>query len=113
MTLILNDKDTGHQDCPRMLNQSVALSHDEVVFIKLSMKMEEAQKERWLVYLWLVRIRKHTTIFVEGSQKCPLEQACNREMGKEMRGKRRGRRGVYRIFNKVLIIVNIIGIDRN
>jgi hypothetical protein len=34
-------------------------------------------------------------------------------MGKESRGKRRGRRGIYRIFNKVLSIVNIFRIDGN
>src|SRR6202044_3362951 len=51
--------------------------------------------------------------FEERSQKGPLEQACDREMGKESRGKRRGRRGIYRIFNKVLSIVNIFRIDGN
>ena len=34
-------------------------------------------------------------------------------MGKELRGKRRGRRGIYRIFNKVLRINSIFRIDGN
>ena len=57
--------------------------------------------------------KKQITNFEERSQKGPLEQACDREMGKESRGKRRGRRGIYRIFNKVLRIDRIFRIDGN
>jgi hypothetical protein len=34
-------------------------------------------------------------------------------LGTEKRGKREGRRRVYRTFNKVLSIINIFRIDRN